>query len=425
MDDYAFNRNLMKAHNDEKVVSLADIAKGVPQPAHEKPYPEDARKITLPHIDADTAPKADLFTCISERVSRRNYSHDPLSLQELAFLLWCTQGVKGIMEGYRKYVKNGEQLIRPVPSGGARNPYETYLAIHRIEGVEQGIWRYLPLSHELLFVSSEPNLSKRLVSIFSNPDQDQHYITRAAVVFFWTALPYRGEWRYRHTSHRIMLIDVGHICQNLYLSVEAIGCGCTAIGGYLQKNADDLLQIDGENEFTVLCASVGRKNEYKELTTFYRHITDFVLRESDIGTTNASLHSNLLEKVERMTDPSAFVFVHRGIKDMLERTRHWKPNQVKAVDEYLLHHDAPTLSEMREHVWNQIPRIMEREKIVNSEEYYVLIDNIYTANDKKFTEHERITITRLIEEYEKHLKSLGCRTWYKKVANRSPSASEH
>ena len=36
------------------------------------------------------------------------------------------------MGGYYKYMTNGETLIRPVPSGGARNPYETYLAIHRI-----------------------------------------------------------------------------------------------------------------------------------------------------------------------------------------------------------------------------------------------------------------------------------------------------
>jgi nitroreductase len=77
-------------------------------------------------------------------------------------------------------------------------------------------------------------------------------------VFFWVCLPYKGEWRYVHTAHKIMLLDVGHICQNLYLAVEAIGGGCCAIGGYFQDRADAFLGVDGRDEYSVYCASVGR-----------------------------------------------------------------------------------------------------------------------------------------------------------------------
>lgn len=350
MTDFTTNRNFMKAHPNLSIVSLADIAHGIPQPAHEKPYPEDALKITLPPIDIETAPKVDLFKCIYERSSRRNFSDEPLSLKELAFLLFCSQGVKGTMGAYYKYLKNGESLIRAVPSAGARNPYETYLAINRVDGVEKGIWRYLSLSHELLFISSVEDLSEKLISIFSNPDRNRHYAADAAAVFFWAALPYRGEWRYTHMSHKIMLIDVGCICQNLYIATEAVSCGCSAIGGYVQKNADDLLQIDGENEFTVFCAAVGRKKEYRDLKKFYCNMMEFISKEYHVSAEDDSLHSDLLKKVERMTDPFAHNLLIKGIEDILTGTNNWSRDQIKAVDDFLLSRNAPMLSQMKKQI---------------------------------------------------------------------------
>jgi SagB-type dehydrogenase family enzyme len=158
-------------------------------------------------------------------------------------------------------MEDGKNALRPVPSGGAIGPYETYLAINRVEGVMPGVWRYLPTSHGLLRVRPKQDLESELPAIFSNPSQNQDYVAKAAAVFFWVCTPYRGEWRYQHTAHKIMIIDVGHICQNLYLAVEAIGCGCCAIGAYYQAKADAFVGVDGRNEYTVYCASVGRIQE--------------------------------------------------------------------------------------------------------------------------------------------------------------------
>ena len=58
-------------------------------------------------------------------------------------------------------------------------------------------------------------------------------------------------------SHKLILIDAGHVMQNLYLSCEAIGCGTCAIASYDQKSADRLLKLDGENEFVIYAAPVG------------------------------------------------------------------------------------------------------------------------------------------------------------------------
>jgi hypothetical protein len=62
-------------------------------------------------------------------MSRRLYSSSPLSLFELSFLLWCTQGLKKVIGGYYKYLKDGSgrNYLRPIATAG--NSYETYLAI--------------------------------------------------------------------------------------------------------------------------------------------------------------------------------------------------------------------------------------------------------------------------------------------------------
>lgn len=245
--------------SDYDLISTADIANDIPQPPFQKPIPKESILIDLPPVNSLTAPKADFFQCTTSRISRRLYSEKYMTIDELSFLLWCTQGVKNVISGYMRYIKDGsgKNYLRPVATGGCIPSYETYLAINNVSGVEKGIWKYLPLSHQLLHVKNVENLSMRISDTFTNPSQNQSYASKAAVVFFWVCRPYYGEWRYKETSHKIMLIDLGHISHQLYLATEAIGCGCCAIGGYFQNKADELIGVDGENEFTVLCASVG------------------------------------------------------------------------------------------------------------------------------------------------------------------------
>jgi len=227
--------------------SQTDQNRGIDVPPIEKPYSASAMKIDLiPPGEWKDIPGIDLFTAIRNRQSRRIYRTEPLTLEEVSFLLWATQGVRGpVIEGH---------AYRTVPSAGCRHALETYLAIFRVEGLDPGIYRYLPLSHRLLFEFSEEKLASRLVrAAFGQP-----YPGESALTFIWTTLPYRMEWRYGLAAHRVIAIDVGHVCQNLYLACEAIGAGTCAIAAYDQEALDALLRIDGEEEFAVYMASVGK-----------------------------------------------------------------------------------------------------------------------------------------------------------------------
>jgi len=83
-------------------------------------------------------------------------------------------------------------------------------------------------------------------------------VGKCAAVFIWTAIPYRSEWRYHLVAHKAMLLDAGHVCQNLYLACEGIGAGTCAIAAYDQEKIDDLIKVDGKDEFTIYLSPVGK-----------------------------------------------------------------------------------------------------------------------------------------------------------------------
>jgi len=226
--------------------SQTDQNRGVPPPPLEKPYAADARRLSLPPAGRWEGIKMiDLATAIGDRQSRRSFSPDPLTLEELSFLLWATQGVRE---------QDGGTVLRTVPSAGNRHALETYLAVQRVNSVDPGFYRYLPLEHQLLHLFHEEQMPRKLTEAALG----QAFVGRAAVVFVWTAIPYRMEWRYGLAAHKVIALDAGHVCQNLYLACEAIGAGTCAVAAYHQQLMDRLVRVDGQEEFVIYLAPVGK-----------------------------------------------------------------------------------------------------------------------------------------------------------------------
>lgn len=224
-----------------------DQNRGIGPPPVEKPVPEAAAVIDLiPPKELHDISDMNVFTAIANRRSRRVFKATPLTLKELSFLLWTTQGI-------RKFAAPGT-AFRVVPSAGCRHAFETYLCVFHVEGIEEGIYRYLPLTHRLLLIAQPADLP----SLLSEAALGQDFVGKSAVTFIWTAIPYRMEWRYDIAAHKVIAIDVGHVCQNLYTACEAISAGTCAIAAYHQEAMDDLLGIDGDEEFTIYLAPVGK-----------------------------------------------------------------------------------------------------------------------------------------------------------------------
>jgi len=224
-------------------------SRGQNAPRLQKTCPPNIARINLPDGAKALAAlaKMPLYEAVARRESLRQYRNTPLNLEDLSALLWATQGVRETV--------SPDTALRTVPSAGSRHSFETYLAVNRVEGLSAGLYRYLPFDHQLAQLRPDPQIGRKAaLACFG-----QAFIAAAAVTFFWSTIPARMEWRYDLAAHKVIAIDAGHVCQNLYLACEAIGAGCCAIAAYDQAACDDLLDIDGDDEFTIYLAPVGKK----------------------------------------------------------------------------------------------------------------------------------------------------------------------
>ena len=249
----------------------SDQSKGVPVPPQEEPpapedcvidlppphsilksYGENQRQKSESRSDMDMKSRekvipelseraAVLYHLLNNRKSRRKYTEEPLAIEELSYLLWAIEGVKE---------NRGKFSFRTTPSGGARHPLDVYIFAHKVEGLNVGLYRYLPVEHELVLERQGDDsvaLDEALNGQFWN----------AACVVMWAAVPYRSEWRYGKAAYKLVALDTGHSCQNLYLACESLGLGTCAIGAYDQERLDAYLGLDGEEMFAIYAAPVG------------------------------------------------------------------------------------------------------------------------------------------------------------------------
>ncbi len=230
-----------------KHLAKADQFRGMPAPPLEEPAPEEGKFISLPPPSQISVPPMEMRSAIESRRSVRRYSENFLSIEELSYLLWCTQGIKESHEPYATF--------RTVPSAGGRHAFETYLQINRVSGLEPGLYRYLPFSNRLLLIDPDPGMADCLADACLR----QAMVKDSAVFFIWSCAIYRMAWRYSERAYRLVHLDAGHVCQNLYLAAEQIGCGACAIGAFDDEIMAGLLGIDGIEQFVIYCATVGKK----------------------------------------------------------------------------------------------------------------------------------------------------------------------
>lgn len=209
--------------------------------------------------------KNDLLSLIRDRRSARVYTQEDMSLDQLAFLLWATQGVKSIRG--KKYA-----TIRTVPCGGARHEFETYLLVQKVTGLKPGAYHYLPMEHALEYLGEVDNLPEKITSTLCG----QAWAGKANVVFYWSMVAYRAEWRYGIYAHRVAMIDAGHLGQNLYLGCTGLGLGTCGIASFDHEETKALFGLDGEEEYIAYTAPVGTVSEKDKAAeqAFYQFVED-------------------------------------------------------------------------------------------------------------------------------------------------------
>ncbi|MCL1987310.1 MAG: SagB/ThcOx family dehydrogenase [Firmicutes bacterium] len=250
------NRDFMKCPQMLETMVESDQEKKLPHPPHGKPT-------TMPLINLHSfAERAhnpiyedSYSTLLDIRRSVRNFDENvAISQSQLAFLLHSAQAIQ-------EYRGNNEAFtLRPVPSGGARHPFETYVAVKNVEGLQAGFYYYAPTANvgsknvSLAYLKSPAGYKEQLTKMLVG----QKWAAAAQAVIFLSCVPYRSEWRYVEHSHRVMLIDLGHVGQNIMLSAASLGLGSCCMAAYDQALCDQTLGLDGTDEYTVYAVAVGK-----------------------------------------------------------------------------------------------------------------------------------------------------------------------
>ena len=207
-----------------------------------KEYPR-LPKIKLANVGFD----ADLKTTIEERKSDRDFDRDKsLTFEEFSALLKYSCGeTTNIMEGKPR---------RAHPSGGARFPLEIYPVIFRpIGDIKAGLYHYNPKGHSLSVLEER---------VFTDEELDRLFVydwtKKAQVGFVVTAVFERSQRKYGDRGYRYILIEAGHVGQNVYLVSGALKLKCVGLGGTWDESLAKFLDIDGNLESVIYALAVGK-----------------------------------------------------------------------------------------------------------------------------------------------------------------------
>lgn len=203
-------------------------------------YAQDRIPLPSPRLESDTS----IEEALLRRRSHRSFASLPLSLQEVAQLLWAAQGVTDKASGFRT-----------APSAGALYPLKVYLVAGQVEGLAPGVYGYLPEEHALYRVLSGDRREELFrVALF------QEWIREAPGILVFTALYERTTRKYGERGIRYVHMEAGHAAQNVYLQAEALNLGTVVVGAFEDKGVQRVLGLS-EKEAPLYLMPVGRKGD--------------------------------------------------------------------------------------------------------------------------------------------------------------------
>jgi SagB-type dehydrogenase family enzyme len=207
----------------------------------------------LPRVDLPpcvSSPNISLFQAMQSRSSIRSFAPSTILLEDLGALLHYSYGVTR---------KSGEahRGLRVVPSAGGLYPLELYLYSAHLHGHHPGIFHYNSEHHCLQRLRSGDS-TEEIIRTLVQPDVGR----QAAVLIFVTALFERCTFKYQDRGYRFALIEAGHIAQNLNLAAIALNYSSINIGGFFDREIDDLLGLDGVTHSTLYIIAIGCTTEH-------------------------------------------------------------------------------------------------------------------------------------------------------------------
>jgi SagB-type dehydrogenase family enzyme len=172
--------------------------------------------------------------------ARRSYrGFDPvarLPLEALRDCLFAGMGITGFADA--GVPGHAPLPLSMTPSGGARNPYEAYVVARAVEGLAPAAYHYAAVDHSLAPVAALPPSLGELLG-------GQDWFDHAGAVIVLVAHFPRCAWKYPHpTGYRVVVLEAGHIAQNVLLAATAHGLAATPTCAVADGKLEQLLGLD-------------------------------------------------------------------------------------------------------------------------------------------------------------------------------------
>jgi len=221
------------------LVSVFYIIWRVPESVVEPLPLEDGVRVKLmePRRDGDVS----IERTLQNRRSTREYTGEPLTLQEVSQLLWAAQGI------------TDPRGFRTAPSAGALYPLEVYLVVGDVQNLEEGVYRYEPLEHELVKVLDGEKRAE-----LSRAALGQAWVKEAAIDIVFAGVYERTTVKYGERGVRYVHMEVGHAAQNLCLQATAMDLGIVTVGAFYDEQVKEVMNLP-ENEQPLYIVPIGRK----------------------------------------------------------------------------------------------------------------------------------------------------------------------
>ncbi len=205
----------------------------------------DGETVALPPARGDSR----LDALIARRRSCRAFAPAPLDEESFGGILHAAYGIVD-----RAETTPGWGLFRrAVPSAGGLYPLDVYVAAERVDGIEDGVYRYVPVAHELEPISAAAPLAVLRAQLL------QPELTRNAnALIFLTVEFARTLSKYGPRGYRYILLECGHVAENICLASAERGLETLCMGGFSDDGVNAALGLDGAQNAVIYAVAVGR-----------------------------------------------------------------------------------------------------------------------------------------------------------------------
>lgn len=194
-----------------------------------------------------------LEDAILRRRSARVFSKKAIPASNISKLLQLSYGVSG----YFLLKTRGETYqygLRTAASAGALYSCELYLAALNIKNLKKGIYHYSSGHNELEILNLNDDVGKMMNESIIDPAQYQNWAASLIITgTFSKAITKYGERGYRY-----ILLDAGHIGQNIYLAATALNLGVVGVCGFYDDKVNDVLSLERQDESALYMILLGQ-----------------------------------------------------------------------------------------------------------------------------------------------------------------------